>query len=215
MSVIEIISEYRLAYLSGLMVTMKLCFTAWGGGIVGGSLVALGAEWMPKWIGWPALGLSRITEAIPIMVLLFWLHYPAQAALGIIIDPFFTTAALLTLLNTLSVFGILRGAISRVPEELIEVARVCGVDRNKIFWRIKVPLAIRTALGSLTSSQVNILQLSIFGSLISVEELFRVSQRINAQIYQPVEVYTGLAVFFLIVCLPLNLLARRLEKKFG
>lgn len=215
MSVIEVIFEYRLAYLSGLLVTMKLCFIAWGCGIVGGSLVALGAEWMPKWIGWPALGLSRITEAIPIMVLLFWLHYPAQSALGIIIDPFFTTAALLTLLNALSVFGILRRAISKVPEELIEVARVCGVNRNKMFWRIKVPLAIRTALGSLTSSQVNILQLSIFGSLISVEELFRVSQRINAQIYQPVEVYTGLAVFFLIVCLPLNLLARRLEKKFG
>jgi polar amino acid transport system permease protein len=215
MSVIEIISEYRYAYLSGLLVTLKLCVTAWVGGIIGGGIIALSTEWFPQLIGWPAIVLSRITEAIPIMVLLFWLHYPAQTALGVIIDPFFTTAALLTLLNTLNVFGILRRAISKVPVEFIEVARVCGVDRQRIFWHIKVPLAIRTALGALTSSQVNILQLSIFGSLISVEELFRVSQRINAQIYQPVEVYTGLAVFFLIVCLPLNLVARRLEKKFG
>jgi ABC-type amino acid transport system permease subunit len=143
------------------------------------------------------------------------LHYPAQSALGITIDPFLTTAALLTLLNGLAVFGILHRAITKVPRELIEVARVCGVARRRIFWRIKFPIALRSSLGSITSSQVNVLQLSIFGSLISVDELFRTAQRINAQIYQPVQVYTGIALFFLAVCLPLNLLARHLERRLG
>jgi ABC-type amino acid transport system permease subunit len=145
--------------------------------------------------------------------LLFWLHYPAQVALGVTVDPFYTMICLLAVLNVLAVFGILRGAITAVSAELIEVARVCGVRRERIFWRIKLPLALRSALGPLTSAQVNILQLSIFGSLISVEELFRVSQRINAQIYQPVQVYSGLAVFFLAVCLPLNLLARYFQRR--
>lgn len=215
MSVLEVVSEYRSAYLSGLAVTLKLCAVAWVGGLLGGAAIAFNTEWWPRVIGWPVEALSRVTEAIPILVLLFWLHYPAQVALGIMIDPFYTILLLLTLLNTLAVFGILRGAILKVPCELSEVARVCGVRRERIFWRIKLPLALRAALGPLTSAQVNVLQLSIFGSLISVEELFRVSQRINAEIYQPVQVYTGLALFFLVVCLPLNFLARYLQRKLG
>lgn len=215
MSIVEVVSEYRNAYLSGLAVTLKLCVTAWTGGLIAGAAIAFSAEWWPRVIGWPVQTLSRVTEAIPILVLLFWLHYPAKAAIGITIDPFYTTAWLLLGLNTLAVFGILRGAILKVSVELIEVARVYGVGRERTFWRIKLPIAVRAALGPLTSAQVNVLQLSIFGSLISVEELFRVSQRINAQIYQPVQVYTGLALFFLIVCLPLNLLARYLQRKLG
>lgn len=212
-SVIDVIWEFRYAYLSGLLVTLKLCVVAWIGGLLGGGLIALSAEWWPRSIGWPALVLSRMTEAIPILVLLFWLHYPTQEALGVVIDPFYTTAALLAVLNTLAVFGVLRHAIGGVPTEMLEVAKVCGVRRTRVFWKIQLPIAFRAALGSLTSSQVQILQLSIFGGLISVGELFRVSQRINAQIYKPVEVYTGLALFFLAVCLPLNVLAKRLERR--
>ena len=215
MSVFEVVSEYRSAYLAGLRITLKLCMVAWIGGLFGGGAIALTTEWWPRLVGWPVTVLSRMTEAIPILVLLFWLHYPAQAAFGVVIDPFYTTVSLLTALNMLAVFGILRSSILKVPTEFIEVARVCGVGRRRTFWRIKFPVAFRSALGSLTSSQVNILQLSIFGSLISVEELFRISQRINSQIYQPVQVYTGLALFFLAVCLPLNLLARHLERKLG
>lgn len=214
-SVVNVVWEFRYAYLTGLLVTLKLCTVAWLGGLFGGGLIALTAEWWPRLVGWPAVFLSRMTEAIPILVLLFWLHYPTQAALGVVINPFYTTAFLLAALNTLAVFGILRHAIAAVPPEMIEVATVCGVQRVQIFWRIQFPIAFRAALGSLTSSQVQILQLSIFGGLISVEELFRVSQRINAQIYRPVEVYTGLALFFLAVCLPLNLLAKQLERRVG
>jgi polar amino acid transport system permease protein len=213
MAVLKIILEYREAYFSGLFVTLELCLIAWLIGIGVGSVVAFSAEWLPRLVGWPMNTLSRITEAIPILVLLFWLHYPVQTALGIVVDPFLTTAAMLTVLNSLAVFGILHRSICEVPKELIEVARVCGVARRRIFWSIKLPLALRSAAGPLTSAQVNVLQLSIFGSLISVGELFRTAQRVNAQIYKPIEVYTGVALFFLMVCLPLNLLARHLERR--
>jgi His/Glu/Gln/Arg/opine family amino acid ABC transporter permease subunit len=215
MTILDVVFENWRAYLSGLLVTLKLCGTAWTGGLLIGGAVALAAEWLPRGVGWPVNVLSRMTEAIPILVLLFWFHYPVQAALGVTIDPFLTTAVLLTVLNSLAIFGILRRAIVKVPIEYVDAARVCGVRQGDIFWSIKLPLAIRSALGAITSSQVNILQLSIFGSLISVEELFRISQRINAQIYKPIQVYSGLALFFLAVCLPLNLLARHLDRRLS
>ena len=47
-----------------------------------------------------------------------------------------------------------------------------------------------------------------------MDEIFRVAQRINAVVYRPIEVYTALAVFFLMICLPLNGVAMYLEARF-
>jgi ABC-type amino acid transport system permease subunit len=58
------------------------------------------------------------------------------------------------------------------------------------------------------------LHTTLFASLISVEEIFRVAQRINAQIYRPVEIYTALGVFFLLVCLPVTGFAFWLKRKY-
>jgi ABC-type amino acid transport system permease subunit len=58
------------------------------------------------------------------------------------------------------------------------------------------------------------LQATIFASLISVGEIFRVAQRINSEVYRPVEIYTALALFFLAVCLPLHGLAQYLKKRY-
>jgi ABC-type amino acid transport system permease subunit len=62
--------------------------------------------------------------------------------------------------------------------------------------------------------QVIMLHTTLFASLISVEEIFRVSQRINSTIYRPVEIYTALAFFFLLVCLPINLGAYYLKRRY-
>ena len=64
------------------------------------------------------------------------------------------------------------------------------------------------------TQQVVMLHATLFASLISVEEIFRVAQRINSSIYRPVEIYTALACFFLLVCLPINLLAVHLKNTY-
>jgi len=215
MSVLEVLIEYRQAYLSGIWVTLQLCAVAWCGGLIAGGVLALLCDRWPVALGLPLRGISRTVEAIPILVLLFWAHYPLQSALGIVIPPFVTMATLLTGINLLTVYGIIWQGIRAVPREYIEAATVCGVPKTRIYWRIKIPLALRNALGALTSSQILVLHLSIFGSLISVQEIFRVSQQINAVTYRPTEVYSGLAVFFLCICLPLNLLAAHLHKKYS
>ena len=58
------------------------------------------------------------------------------------------------------------------------------------------------------------LQATLFASLISVDEIFRVAQRINATIYRPIEIYTCLGMFFLLICLPLNGFALWFKEKF-
>src|SRR5207245_398102 len=116
-------------------------------------------------------------------VILFWLHYPAQTMLGIVVPPFWTALTALMLINIFSVYRIVADAVRDLPKQFIATALVCGLNRNQIAWKIQTPLLLRAALPRWIDQQVVILQTSLFASLISVEETFRVAQRINSVVY--------------------------------
>jgi ABC-type amino acid transport system permease subunit len=159
--------------------------------------------------------LAAGVTAIPVLVFLFWLHYPLQAALHVVINPLYTAIAALSIVNVFGVAAIVRAGLDDFPQEHIVAAKVCGLSRHDIAIYILIPLIFRRLLPSLLLLQVTMLQSTLFASLISVDEIFRAAQRVNTIVYRPVEIYTGLALLFLVVCLPLNVLAHWLGKRFS
>lgn len=214
MNVFEILVEYRTAFWGGLLVTLRLCLIIWASGLVlGGILGVIGSKWRIV-VGIPSRITSFILSGIPILVFLFWLHYPLQSILNVVIEPFYTAAATLSIINIFIVAELVRNVLVEFPEQYILAARVSGLSSQQTLRYIQFPIVIRQILPSLLLTQVTMLQNTIFASLISVEEIFRVAQRINSRIYRPVEIYTALGIFFLIVCLPLNGVAMWLKVKF-
>jgi polar amino acid transport system permease protein len=202
--VFEIIYKYREAFGSGLLVTLNLCLITWITGlIVGGALGILSVKWK-RAIGIPVKAFSFFLSGIPILVFLYWLHYPAQTLLHIVVKPFYTAATMLTILNIFAVSDIVRNGIENLPNQYIEVAKICGLNNKKRLFKIELPLIFRHIFPPLLITQVNMLHISLFASLISVEEIFRVTQRVISIEYKPVEIYTALGIFFLLISLPLN-----------
>ncbi len=214
MTVLDILINYHIAFLQGLSVTLKLCAVIWSAGLVGGVMQGIVGANFPKSWGRFTHGMSFAFSAIPTLVVLFWLHYPAQAVFNVVIDPFYTAALTLTLVNTFGVGEFVRQAVADFPQQYIVAGRVSGMNMRDIVRYIQLPILFRQLLPSLLVLQVGMLHATLFASLISVEELFRVAQRINSTIYRPIEIYTALALFFLVVCLPINLLAAWLKKRY-
>jgi ABC-type amino acid transport system permease subunit len=158
--------------------------------------------------------MSFAFSAIPTLVILFWLHYPAQAVFNVVIDPFYTASLTLSLVNIFGMGEMVRQAVADFPRQYIIAGRVCGLSGRDIVTQIQLPILFRQLLPGLMTQQVIMLHATLFSSLISVEEIFRVAQRINSTIYRPVEIYTALAFFFLIVCLPINLAAAYMKKRY-
>ena len=211
--IIEIVIKHRQGFLSGIAVTLKLCILVWSIGISLGSLTGmLSSKW--KVFNVFTKTFSFVLSGVPVLVFLFWLHYPAQYYFGIQINPFYTAVLLLAILNTFAVSEIVNVGINNLPKQYIEVARVCNINARRRFLKIEFPLIFRHILPSLLTTQVNMLQMTLFTSLISVEEIFRVSQRVISIEYKPVEIYSALGIFFLIICLPVNGLALFLKSKF-
>lgn len=214
MDTFDLIIKYHPALLNGLKVTLLLCIIVWSTGIlIGGMFGIIGAA-KPKTIGRPLEFISYFVRAIPVLVLLFWFHYPFQYLLGVTIDPFITAAITLSLMNILLTSDLVRGVLLQFPESYVEAAKVCGLTPTQAVIHIKLPILLRQLLPQIMSLMILMLQMSLFASLISVEELFRVAQRINSVEYKPVEIYTGMAFFFVLICLPINALVTWLQSRY-
>lgn len=213
MSVFDILIAYHTGFLKGLMVTLELYGLIVASGLLlGGALGVFAAETKP--LGYLSQGGAFFLGAVPTLVFLFWLHYPVQSLFNVVIDPFYTAALTLSIVNIFSISELVRQAIQSFPQQFIIAGRVTGLPTKDIILKIQLPMLIRQLLPALLVTQVAMLHATLFASLISVEEIFRVAQQINAQIYKPVEIYTALGIFFLIVCLPINVFAYQLKKRF-
>ena len=212
---LDILWTYRTGLLGGLIVTLELAALIWGVGIILGTILGLLAQKMPRSFGYPVRIAASFLSAVPALVLIFWAYFPLQMLLGVDIDPFWTAGSTLALLNTISVADIIRNLLTDFPPQYRDAARVCGLSASTTFLRIELPLVIRQAIPSLLLLQVTMLHLTLFASLISVEDLFRVVQRINSSIYRPVEIYSALGLLFVAICLPIQLIAARLQRRFS
>lgn len=208
-STLSLIGRYFPALLDGALTTLELAGIAWVGGLVLGT--GLGV-WRASRTGAAARGGLAIAalavSSVPVMVYLLWFHYPLQAALGIEVRPFVTAAFVITAYNALAVSEAVRGAIDDLPVAYAMAARVNGIPRRLFLREVVVPLAFRAALPGYLVSQVAVLHMTLFASLISVDELFRVTQRINAIEYDAVGIFSLLGLFYFVLSFPLLLLAR-------
>ncbi len=214
MNTLDILIKYHPAFLEGLKVTMQLSAIVWVTGLLLGTLLGIMGNKYPHEVGLPTRVLSFILGGIPILVFLFWLHYPVQFMLNVVIDPFYTAAFTFAIVNIFAVADIVRSALNDFPKQYITAAKVCGMGERQTFLSVQFPLIFREILPALLLLQVTMLHVTLFASLISVEEVFRIAQRINASIYKPVEIYTALGVLFLAISLPVNGFALWFKHKF-
>lgn len=215
MAIWHILVTYRDEFFIGLGVTFRLCIIIWSAGIVLGSLLGYLGSRYTALVGIPSRIVSFIISGIPVLVFLFWLHYPLQKLLNVIIDGFYTAAFALSFINTFWVADTIRNAFKSFPEQYRLAGEVCGMSDREITFKIQIPIILRQIIPGVLFTQVAMLQSTLFASLISVEEIFRICQRINSNEYKPVEIYSSLALFFLIICLPLNGIAYSIKKKYA
>lgn len=207
----DLVVEHWRALLSGANTTFAISGTAWLTGLGLGVALAVTVELAGDLLRRVLDLVSLLVSSVPVLVLLLWAHYPLQTLLGVVVSPLLTTIVVLCLVNAIGSWKLLESARERVPRELIEACRLCGMSRLTTLRYVTGPAALRLALGGLMMLQISILHMSIFGSVISVPETLRIVQQINALEYRPVALYTILALFFLVLSLPVFLVARRVN----
>ena len=149
----------------------------------------------------------------PALVQLFWVYYVLPILLGIRIDAL--TAAILGLtLHSAAFLGeIYRAGIQTVPKGHIEAAKVLGLSRVDTFIRIVMPQAVRNVLPPLVNNLIDLIKLSSLSSVFAVGEITRKAGELSASTFRPLEIFTFVAIMYFMICWPLSLLIRGLERR--
>ncbi|MBE9042222.1 amino acid ABC transporter permease [Oscillatoriales cyanobacterium LEGE 11467] len=151
--------------------------------------------------------------ALPVLVLLVWLYYSLPLLIpGFILDG--QSCVVLGLGLSLSAFvaQIVRGGINSIPPGEIEVAYCTGMTRLETIRYILMPQVFHKSWLPLMGQYITTYKLSTLASVIAVPEILHTANSIIAQTYRPIEIYSVVAVMFVITVVPLNLLLRRVQK---
>lgn len=155
-----------------------------------------------------------VIRGTPLLVQLFLVFY-GLPYLGIKLAAYPTAVLVFGFNEAAYMAESLRGALESVPKGQLEAGLCVRMSYVKIMWHIVLPQAFRTAFPSLSNSLISMVKGTSLAATITVTEMFRQAQVINAVVYEPLALYTECALIYLLFCSILTVLQRFIEKKLN
>ena len=162
-------------------------------------------------INWPATLYVEVFRNTPVLVQIMWFFFAFP-----IISPFdinaFTAASLGLTLNT-SAFSaeIFRGGIRSVERGQWEAAKALGMSYIEQLRRVVLPQAVRRMLPAFMNRAVELMKMTSLASVIAYGELMHKAKQISTLEFNPIEMYTTVALLFFVLIFPLALFVQRFE----
>ena len=192
--------------------TIALSLIAFVGGAIGGLLVALARTSDNGVLRTLSTGFVQIFQGTPLLLQLFLIFFGAPVV-GIDINPWLAAGAAL-ILNTSAFLGeIWRGCIQAIPRGQWEAAEALGLHYFSRMRDVVLPQAFKIALPPTVGYMVQVIKGTSLAAIIGFAEITRAGQIINNATFQPLVVFSVVAVIYFVLCWPLSLLAARMERR--
>jgi polar amino acid transport system permease protein len=169
-------------------------------------------------IFWIAKIYVEVFRGLPVMVTLFLIFFTLPV-IGININTFFSAMIGLSLWTSANIAETVRGAIQSIAPAQTEASYSLGLNYMQTMRYVIMPQAARRMLPSVIGLLSNLIQATSLTVLIGNRELLKSAQIIIERI----EVMNGISIAFaiygvvligyFIVCYPLSIWSKKLEKK--
>ncbi|WP_062218931.1 MULTISPECIES: amino acid ABC transporter permease [unclassified Aureimonas] len=205
-------SEF-LFLIESLQWTLILTALALAGGGLVGFFLALARASTLRWLRFLAGLYIQVIQGIPVLMILF-LSFYGLALLGFRLPPLIAAGISMTVYASAYLAEIWRGSIQSVAKQQWEASESLAMTRVQQYRYVILPQAVRLSLPSTVGFAVQVVKNTSIASLIGFVELARAGQLVNNATFQPFRVFLVVAALYFIVCYPLSLLSRRLERRF-
>ena len=155
-----------------------------------------------------------ILRGIPVLVWMF-LAYFMLPQFGIVIGDFTAVIGALALYCAAFVTEIARGAILSVPKHQTEAAKGLGMQKFTILRLVVIPQALAMSIAPTLNNSVMMIKATAYVSVVGVWELTYAAREVVERTLAAFQVFLGVMLIYFLICYPLTLAARKLEKKFA
>lgn len=163
------------------------------------------------WLYYPATIFVEIFRNTPVLVQIMWFFFAFP-----IISPFridaFTAASLGLTLNTIAFSSeIYRGGLQSISKGQWEAGKALGMSYNEQMRRVILPQVVRRMLPAFMNRAVELFKMTSLASVIAYGELMYQAKVVSTIDFNPIEMYTTVALIFFAVLFPFTILVRRFE----
>lgn len=162
---------------------------------------------------WIARAIVEIVRGTPLLVQILIGYYVVADAVGVD-HRFLVGVVVLAAFSGAYLSEIFRGGIESIPESQWSSARAIGLTTGQTYRHVVLPQAVRRVLPGTAGELANLIKNSSLLFVIGLHEFTLAAKEVNAITYATFEPYLPLAVGYLVLTLPISLLARHLEGRF-
>ena len=200
--------------MGGLVVTFKLTVFALAGGIFLGILVGLARISRNKWVYYPVTWYVNFLRNIPLILVIFWIYFIMPLFIGRSIDPF-PSAVIAFIIFEATYFGeVFRAGYQTISKDLVNASYSTGMTYAKTARYITVPIAFRRMLPSHITQSIVTFQDTSLAFVIGLPEIVRRASIVDNIEIRSLELFSFVAVIFLIICYTGSTISRHYEDKY-
>ena len=149
----------------------------------------------------------------PLLVQIFLIYFALPILTEHRVEPFVAAVAACGINSGAYVSEIFRAGIQAIDVGQMEAGRSLGLSWWQTMYYVILPQAVRNILPPLGNEFIAMLKDSSLVSVIGFEELTRRGQLIIAQTYGSFEIWSTVAILYLIMTLAISRMVAMLEKK--
>ena len=209
--------------LNATKLTIQLTLLSLIFGVFVGTFFAILRTSNNKFFYFTAYYYSYVFRGTPLLVQIFIIYFGLgqvewirESFLWIFLKEPYSCAILAFTLNTGAYTSeIFRSAFETINKGILEAAKGLGLSKKNIFFKIKLPIAIKQSLPAYGNEMILMLKGTSLASTVTLLDLTGVAKHIISTTFRPVEVFIVAGSIYLLMTFVIHNLIKFLEKKYS
>jgi polar amino acid transport system permease protein len=198
--------------LTGLQWTLLLSLVAFVCGGAMGLLMLLARISDNTGLRVLARGYIELFQGTPLLMQLFIVFF-GIALFGLDVSAWAAAAVALTLFTSAFLAEIWRGCVESIPRGQWEASASLALSRGEQLRHVVLPQALRLAVAPTVGFSVQVVKGTAVTSIIGFTELTKTGGMLANATFEPFLIYGLVSLGYFILCFPLSLGARYLERR--
>ncbi|HED5647282.1 TPA: amino acid ABC transporter permease [Campylobacter jejuni] len=212
-------TDTLLRLWQGLFVTLEISFISIIITSIGGLFLGILMSFKNTYIyAFCRLGLE-IVRVMPLLVWLFVVYFGFPRWFGWDLSSVSAAIIVFSIWGCFEMMDLVRVSLQSIPKHQYESASSLGLNTVQSFAYVIIPQAMRRLTPMSMNLLTRMIKSTTFAYLIGAVELVKVGQQIiefhNRNDFAPFIIYGLIFFIFFILCYPITLYSRKLEKKWS
>lgn len=209
----SLITQSLPLLLHGALLTLEITALSVGFGLLIGLVLGLAQLSKTPLLRWPAKIYVDFIRGTPLLIQIFIIYFALPAVLGTRIDPFIAAVTACSLNSGAYIAEIFRGGIQSISIGQLRAGLSLGMTHVQTMRYVILPQAVKRIIPPLGNEFIAMLKDSSLVSVIGFEELTRSGQLVIAETYGTLEIWSCVAILYLIMTLTITRIVAYFEKR--